>query len=191
MAIRITDLDPYRDTGKTCLGGGMHCPSTSRFKSCRLDTRYTRQADCCTCTTTVVGERDLVWPVHEGQCRVLKSRVELAACSRAETVAGTVQGSISVTVGNVCSRGGGQLHTDYTEEVLEYRIEVNYLTPSFHDLSSDVTVSDCGAGGRRRRGANDVIVTVVIVGVYESVSLTYLLTYRLTAAFSRRRFTSA
>ena len=24
------DLDPYRDTGKTCLGGGiMHCPSAS------------------------------------------------------------------------------------------------------------------------------------------------------------------
>jgi len=20
------DPDPYRDTGKTCLGGGMHCP---------------------------------------------------------------------------------------------------------------------------------------------------------------------
>jgi len=22
-------LDPYRDAGKTCLGGGMHCPSAS------------------------------------------------------------------------------------------------------------------------------------------------------------------
>ena len=22
-------LDPCRDTGKTCLGGGMHCPSAS------------------------------------------------------------------------------------------------------------------------------------------------------------------
>jgi len=33
MAIRITDPDtdpdPYRNTGKTCLGGGMHCPSAS------------------------------------------------------------------------------------------------------------------------------------------------------------------
>ena len=35
MAIRImdpgTDTDPYPccDTGKTCLGGGMHCPSAS------------------------------------------------------------------------------------------------------------------------------------------------------------------
>ena len=37
MAIRIRDLDtdldmdpdPYRDTDKTCLGGGMHCPSAS------------------------------------------------------------------------------------------------------------------------------------------------------------------
>ena len=24
MAILITDPDPYRDTGKTCLGGGLH-----------------------------------------------------------------------------------------------------------------------------------------------------------------------
>jgi len=23
------DPDPYRDTGKVCLGGGMHCPSAS------------------------------------------------------------------------------------------------------------------------------------------------------------------
>jgi len=23
------DSDPYHDTGKTCLGGGMHCPSAS------------------------------------------------------------------------------------------------------------------------------------------------------------------
>jgi len=27
-----TDPDPYRDTGKTCLGGGMHCPSASSFQ---------------------------------------------------------------------------------------------------------------------------------------------------------------
>jgi len=25
------DSDPYRDTGKTCLDGGMHCPSASSF----------------------------------------------------------------------------------------------------------------------------------------------------------------
>jgi len=25
------DPDPYRDTSKTCLGGGMHCPSSSNF----------------------------------------------------------------------------------------------------------------------------------------------------------------
>ena len=35
VAIRITDpdtdTDPYRDTGKTCLGGGMHCHSASSF----------------------------------------------------------------------------------------------------------------------------------------------------------------
>ena len=33
MAIRFTDPDtdpdPDRDTGKLCLGGGMHCPSAS------------------------------------------------------------------------------------------------------------------------------------------------------------------
>ena len=23
------DPDPYHDTGKTCLGGGMHCPAAS------------------------------------------------------------------------------------------------------------------------------------------------------------------
>jgi len=31
LAIWITDTDPYRDTGKTCLGGGMHCPSASSY----------------------------------------------------------------------------------------------------------------------------------------------------------------
>jgi len=43
VAIRMTDADtepdmdpdpdPYRDTNKTCLGGGMHCPNAS---SCYL-----------------------------------------------------------------------------------------------------------------------------------------------------------
>jgi len=31
VVIRVRDPDPYRDTGKTCLGGGMHCPSASRW----------------------------------------------------------------------------------------------------------------------------------------------------------------
>jgi len=33
VAIWITDADadPYRDTGKTCLGRGMHCPSASSY----------------------------------------------------------------------------------------------------------------------------------------------------------------
>ena len=26
-----TDPDPYHDTGKPCLGGGVHCPSASGF----------------------------------------------------------------------------------------------------------------------------------------------------------------
>jgi len=39
VAIRISDTDTYpdpdRDTGKTCLGGGIHCPSASSC-SCRV-----------------------------------------------------------------------------------------------------------------------------------------------------------
>ena len=31
VVIRITDPDPYRDTGKTWLGRGMHCPSASTY----------------------------------------------------------------------------------------------------------------------------------------------------------------
>ena len=31
VAIQITDPDPYRDADKTCLGGGMHCPSASSY----------------------------------------------------------------------------------------------------------------------------------------------------------------
>jgi len=31
VAIRITDPNPNRDTGKTFLGGGMYCPSTSSY----------------------------------------------------------------------------------------------------------------------------------------------------------------
>jgi len=38
MAIRITnpdtDPDPYHDTGKTCLGGGMRCASASSSVCC-------------------------------------------------------------------------------------------------------------------------------------------------------------
>jgi len=30
------DPDPYSDTGKTCLGGGMQCPSAFSFKMCQL-----------------------------------------------------------------------------------------------------------------------------------------------------------
>jgi len=34
VAIRITDPDPHRDAGMTCLGGGMHCLSASSFAVC-------------------------------------------------------------------------------------------------------------------------------------------------------------
>jgi len=47
VAIRITDLDPdpnpYRDTGKTYLGGGMHCPSASIVKR-QNDRRFVMDA---------------------------------------------------------------------------------------------------------------------------------------------------
>jgi len=31
MQIYMPDLCRYRDTGKTCLGGGMYCPCASSF----------------------------------------------------------------------------------------------------------------------------------------------------------------
>jgi len=31
VVIRLTDPESYRDTGKTCLGGGMHCYSASSY----------------------------------------------------------------------------------------------------------------------------------------------------------------
>jgi len=40
-----TDPDTYRDTGKTCLGGGMHCPSTSSYS-------MFLQAGCPSCRPT-------------------------------------------------------------------------------------------------------------------------------------------
>jgi len=38
VAIWVMDPDPYRDTGKTCLGGGMHCPSASLYFTVVLST---------------------------------------------------------------------------------------------------------------------------------------------------------
>jgi len=31
VAIQITDTDPYHNTGKMWLGGGIHCPSVDFF----------------------------------------------------------------------------------------------------------------------------------------------------------------
>jgi len=36
IRIRNPDTERYRDTGKTCLGGGRHCPSASSFHWVRL-----------------------------------------------------------------------------------------------------------------------------------------------------------
>ena len=105
-----------------------------------------------------------------GMTRIYRGRVKVPSGLLASgTVAGTVQGSISVTAADVCTGSGGRLHDDYTEQVLEYRIEVNYLTYSLHELTNDVSVSECG-GRRRRRGVNDVVISVTITGVYESVA---------------------
>jgi len=85
-------------------------------------------------------------------------------------IAGTAQGSISVTADNACE-GAGMLMTDYTKEVLEYRIDVNYLSYSLNNLRGEVQVTPCGGSGarRRRRDANDVIITVIILGDYQLV----------------------
>ena len=44
-----TDLDPYRDTGKTCLGGGMHCPSASSLVMIlhQLESELSRNVSLC------------------------------------------------------------------------------------------------------------------------------------------------
>ena len=90
-------------------------------------------------------------------------------CVCAGVIGGRAQGSLSVTAVDVC-QGSGTLQPDYTKEVLEYRIDVNYLTLSRFDLTGEVTVSPCGISGRRRRDADDnVIVTVTVRGEYESV----------------------
>jgi len=93
-------------------------------------------------------------------------------------VSGTVQGSVSVTADNVCDRAG-TLQRDYTEQVLEYRVEVNYLTYSINDLRAKVSVSPCGGGRRRRRDTNDVVVSITVSGDYKSVLVSFL---RVSAA---------
>jgi len=102
------------------------------------------------------------------QCSEIASAL-LCVRLRAGIVAGRARGSISVTVANVCDSGADTLHIDYTEQVLEYRIEISHLPISHFQLDADVTVSRCGGGKRRRRDVNDVEITVVIAGNYASV----------------------
>ena len=103
------------------------------------------------------------------QCSEIASALLCVWWLGAEVVAGRARGSISVTASNVCDSAAGTLHTDYTEQVLEYRIEIGYLPVSVFQLDADVTVSRCGGGRRRRRDVNDVGITVVIAGNYASV----------------------
>ena len=94
-----------------------------------------------------------------------------------------------MTAGNVC-KPDKTLQLDYTKQVLEYRIEVNYLTYSLFELRSKVDVeSSCGSGGkrrRRRRDANDAIISVTISGDYQSVLLSLYL--RLKPKFHYANF---
>jgi len=87
---------------------------------------------------------------------------------RAGSIAGTAQGSITVTAKDVCD-SSGTLQRDYTKEVLEYHIDVNYLTYSLYKLRGEVDVTGCDGGRRRRRDADDVLITVTISGDFESV----------------------
>jgi len=81
-------------------------------------------------------------------------------------IAGRAEGSISVTLNNVCNSVSGRLQTNYTEEVLEYRVEVDYLPYSLFELDADVSVTQCAAGSN----VSDVVITVNIAGNYASVS---------------------
>jgi len=69
------DGDPltYHDTGKTCLGGGMHCPSASSyyvvsyiliiFNVCiSLIIGYSIAGGCLQCFDTWLGVRKSIWP---------------------------------------------------------------------------------------------------------------------------------
>jgi len=59
------DLDPYRDTGKTCLGGGMHCPVLLVYNfivqtvqgSCRLSPNTLSPRDPTRRNSTVSSSR--------------------------------------------------------------------------------------------------------------------------------------
>jgi len=83
-------------------------------------------------------------------------------------IAGTAQGSITVTADDACT-GRGTLNTEYTKEVLEYSIAVNHLAYSLYDLRGSVDVSGCGGTSRRRRSVDrdDVLVTVTVSGDFE------------------------
>jgi len=47
VAIQITDLDPYRNTSKMCLGGGMHCPSASSLGMQLTIMQHETPNECC------------------------------------------------------------------------------------------------------------------------------------------------
>jgi len=60
VAIRITDPVPYRDTGKTCLGGGMQCPSASSCVCIFYCFQVTRITNC------LWKEEGVTWPISCG-----------------------------------------------------------------------------------------------------------------------------
>ena len=40
----VSDSDPYFDTSKTCLGGGMHCPSASIYFFSNIEKPWPRRS---------------------------------------------------------------------------------------------------------------------------------------------------
>ena len=84
-------------------------------------------------------------------------------------MSGTLQGSVGVTVPNVCS---SNLISNYTEIVLTNRIDEVYLRPMTMQLRAAVRVSGCRqnqARRRRRDATTDIIIAVIVSGDYAYV----------------------
>lgn len=139
--------------------GHLVCQSTSSSFACSVqcDNRYSLKPGSAPSQITCDGGN---WNP------AISADFERLTCVR--VIAGTAQGSISVTADNVCNRATGTLQYDYTKEVLEYKIDVNYLTYSLYELKGEVTVAKCGSSRRRRRDVNDVVISVTISGDYET-----------------------
>jgi len=67
VAIQITNpnsnLNPHRDTGKTCLGSGVHCPTASSFLCF-----FIQVFDCVVQVFAGRSRKDEASPLVGGQC---------------------------------------------------------------------------------------------------------------------------